>query len=831
MAVRSATSGRFNVSRNQRVIGGIVLVVLVAAGGIAYAVTGGSSTNSQGPVIIFSKVQTRTLQDTVALNGTLARKQIRNVTAATQGIVSAVNSTNGSTTNAGDVMFAINGRDAVAEQGTVPFFRSLAPGDQGEDVLQLKQILAASGDYPGPINNLYTEQTQFALAQWQAQHHYPNSTPATPQSVTVALTQGSGYKLGAGDSAGLTIGPPPAQTSRSSSGGEVHGTLTAFRPAVAPRTTTPVLTIQSVDDDVAQGAPATFVISASSAPTTDTTVNLTSGGTAGSGDIVTPPTSVVLPTGMTSVSVQVQTRVNTTVEQAPTVVLSLASGTGYTVGDPSSAQTTIKNSNVPTLQITGGTTVSPGGSATLTITADQAPLVDTQVALSIGGSAVAGTDYDPVQPVVTLSAGTTSATVTFNTLNTNVIQSGKYIVVALTASPSTYSVGTQGSTVITIGGSGALPTVTLSSPTTYLQKGQPYDVTVSLSEAVSTPLTIDLKYGGTAAQGTDYTVPGGSIVVPAGQTSTVVAIPTVTNNVVESDRVLTVSLSSSASYTTGTPNTLSVTITSSVLPTLNITSNMSTVSQGGAATFTITADQAPVMNTSVNFTVQGTAVPGQNYVPLVGTALLQAGHTQVTVVLQSLETNVTFEPTDMIVGQWPIRVGQVFVKAGATVAPGEAMLSLTESDLTVTLQASAADRSKLALGQHCTVQIAGETNEGTGTITELDATPTVISSGGAGGSSQVYEGKIEVSDLTGADGSQVSINVVDQQVNDALTVPIAAVKQNGSGVDVVRVIDLAKGGSVTEVPVTTGLTEGSYIQITKGLQLGELVIAGADQSQ
>ena len=64
----------------------------------------------------------------------------------------------------------------------------------------------------------------------------------------------------------------------------------------------------------------------------------------------------------------------------------------------------------------------------------------------------------------------------------------------------------------------------------------------------------------------------------------------------------------------------------------------------------------------------------------------------------------------------------------------------------------------------------------------------------------------------------MSINVVDQQVENALTVPIAAVKQNGAGGDVVRVIDLAKGGKVTEVPVTTGLTEGSYIQVTNGLQ-------------
>ena len=87
-----------------------------------------------------------------------------------------------------------------------------------------------------------------------------------------------------------------------------------------------------------------------------------------------------------------------------------------------------------------------------------------------------------------------------------------------------------------------------------------------------------------------------------------------------------------------------------------------------------------------------------------------------------------------------------------------------------------------------------------------------------------------MSNLTGADGSQVSINVVNQQVDNALAVPISAVKQNGSGVDVVRVIDLSQGGRVIEVPVKTGLTEGSYIQIKSGLHLDQLVIAGGSTS-
>ena len=63
-------------------------------------------------------------------------------------------------------------------------------------MLELKQILAAAGTIRATIDNCFTQQTQFALAQWQAQHHYPNSTPAVPESVTVSLEQGTGYQLG-----------------------------------------------------------------------------------------------------------------------------------------------------------------------------------------------------------------------------------------------------------------------------------------------------------------------------------------------------------------------------------------------------------------------------------------------------------------------------------------------------------------------------------------------------------------------------------------------------------------------------------------------------------
>ena len=156
------------MSRRKKVVAGVVVAVLVATAVVVSTQLSRSSSTKNQEVVILNTVQRRTLQSTLALSGTLARKQIRNITAATEGLVSAAYSTDDSTAHAGQTMFALDGRSAIAETGTVPFFRSLGPGDEGNDVLQLKRILLAAGDDPGPMTSLFTEQTQFALAQWQA---------------------------------------------------------------------------------------------------------------------------------------------------------------------------------------------------------------------------------------------------------------------------------------------------------------------------------------------------------------------------------------------------------------------------------------------------------------------------------------------------------------------------------------------------------------------------------------------------------------------------------------------------------------------------------------
>src|SRR3954463_567479 len=124
--------GRLRVGNKKVWAGILVLVLVVAAAGVGYVTLGKDDSGKKKDLIILADVQRRTLQDSVTLTGTLARQELRKVTAVSQGRISAVYSKDGSRARAGDRLFAIDGRDAIAEPGTVRFFRPLGVGDRGD---------------------------------------------------------------------------------------------------------------------------------------------------------------------------------------------------------------------------------------------------------------------------------------------------------------------------------------------------------------------------------------------------------------------------------------------------------------------------------------------------------------------------------------------------------------------------------------------------------------------------------------------------------------------------------------------------------------------------
>ena len=328
---------------------------------------------------------------------------------------------------------------------------------------------------------------------------------------------------------------------------------------------------------------------------------------------------------------------------------------------------------------------------------------------------------------------------------------------------------------------------------------------------------------GTATADIDFNAPDGDITMKKGLERVTLSIPIRADDDVEADESVTVRLivESSGAYRLSDRDRATIQIKSADLPELTLTGG-GEVTEGGTVIVTIQADQAPDKDTSVNYSVSGSAQAGIDYEVVTGTALLPAGQLSVDIPIRTILDDVFFMPGDMVVADWPARVGSVEVEEGDLVQRATPLFNLTDPGFTITLFASPTDRSKLVEGQEVTVNLASGDQEVEGIITHLDDTATTS------GGNETYEGVVETAEsLVGVDGAVVTIDVVVEQSLDAVVVPIAAVLSDG-GQETVRVV--TPDGIIERRAIETGMLDGAYVEVVTGVAPGEYVILEIDRS-
>lgn len=184
------------------------------------------------------------------------------------------------------------------------------------------------------------------------------------------------------------------------------------------------------------------------------TVNITASGSAISGsDYSGAVASVIIPANAASATITIDPVTDAAIEANETVILTVASGSGYTVGAPASATGTIANDDLPTASITvSPASVVEDGAANLTytVTLSAAPFAPLPVNFILGGTASSdGTDYAVVSSPVTIPAGATSQTIVIDPNATGLIEPDESVVVTL-ASGAGYTVGAPASATGTI---------------------------------------------------------------------------------------------------------------------------------------------------------------------------------------------------------------------------------------------------------------------------------------------------------------------------------------------------------------------------------------------
>lgn len=700
--------------KQSHIIAAVLGITAVVAGGVAVGRLTADDAPSSELLIVPRPVEVRDLDDVVTITGEVRRQEIQEINLPVDGKVSSLTVDDGDTVDAGDSLFALDGRSAVAVAGDFAFFRQLDVGSEGPDVQQLETILSASGYPVSSVDSLFTEETRRALADWQRDRGYGGATPETVETITVGLSSNpAGYSVGKANTVAFSIEPAPS----------TGGFGNARRPAAgAPK---PVIQLTATPLEIDEGNEVTLTFTASPVPTTDLTVDLTIGGDA----------------------------------------------TGGQRQDADTDYRTIDNSFV-----------MPAGAATYTITV---PIFVDEVKEDQEDLTVSLTDQFGNDP--------------------------NYVV-----GPSN-----QARIRIRANGDDLIPLVTVEASSARVDEGGTASFTFRSTVESNEDLDLSVALGGSAVSGSDFAeVDLEQITIPAGSKQTTLNVQIRADDVVEGDERLVVNVVDTAEYALGAAAQAAVTIESRDLPELTLVGG-GAVREGGTTSFTIIADAPVTEDTSVNYQLGGTAQPGSDYETLEGTVLLRAGTSRVTVTIATIDDDVIFLPSDMVVADWPARVGKVLVDEGEFVLQGAPVLTLNEPDFTITLSVTAEERADLEVGLAVLVSLDAADQELAGTIATLDENATVADDG-----AELYEGTVVVEgDVAAVDGARATIDVTLSERLGVLAVPVAAVLRSAGG-DEVRVINDA--GTISRVKVTIGLVDGEWVEIVEGLKGDELVVVDID---
>ena len=392
-----------------------------------------------------------------------------------------------------------------------------------------------------------------------------------------------------------------------------------------------------------EGGTATFTITANPAPAADLAVAVSV--TQGAEDDYLPdtlPMSVTIAAGATEVTVSVILPDDDAVEPDGVVTATIEASPGNYEVTTSSASLTVRDDDVPSLSIAAGAAATEGGTATFTITADQPPAADLAVAVSV----TQGTDDDylPDTPPTsaTIAAGATEVTVSVALPDDDVDESSGVVTATITASPGKYDVTTSSASLAVYDDD--VPSLSIAAGEAATEGGM-----ASFTITADPPPAADLVVNVSVTEGSDDDylpdTPPTSVTIAGGATEATLFVTLPDDETVELDGTVTATITESSDYEV-TTSSASVTVQDDDVPSLSIAAGEA-ATEGGAATFTITADQAPGADLSVSVSV--TQGANDDYLPdtLPTSVTIAAGATEAALSV-TLPDDDTVEPAGVL---------------------------------------------------------------------------------------------------------------------------------------------------------------------------------------
>jgi hypothetical protein len=280
--------------------------------------------------------------------------------------------------------------------------------------------------------------------------------------------------------------------------------------------------------------------------------------------------------GSSTAVVTIDPMVDSMVELDETVVLTIASGTGYTVGTPSTATGTIANDDASVTVSVAPSFVLEDGTTNLTYTFARTGYTTGSLAVNFAVSGSASVeDYTPSgaaafnysNGTVNFTAGSGTAVVTIDPMADSTVEADETVTLTITSGTS-YTAGTPSTATGTIANDDASVRVDVA-PTSVVEDGSTNLVyTFTRAGVVSGALTLNFAVSGDATFDVDYTQTGaatfsattGTVIFAADSSTAVVALDPSVDGTVELDETVTLTITSGTGYGVGTPSSATGTI-------------------------------------------------------------------------------------------------------------------------------------------------------------------------------------------------------------------------------------------------------------------------------
>ena len=501
-----------------------------------------------------------------------------------------------------------------------------------------------------------------------------------PETLAVTVSANAAYNTATSpnNAATLTISDPPSQL--------------------------PMVTIATSDNEASERAAykggGRFTITRAGSVASAITVNLLASGTATPGsDYTALPSTVTIPAGQSTATIDLSVLDDSETEPDETATLTLQSGAGYTVGYSNNATVNIYDDEATQIRVEvidgkclEGTTADPSTIYLRRLGSREAAIT---VPYTVTGTATNGTDYTALTSPATIAANTSYTSLTITPTNDALVE------------------GTETVTITAQTGTG----YTLADPATAtieIRDDETVDVNVSVQDAVckeqaspdagsfrltrsassASALTVNYTITGTATNGTDYTLVAASATIPANTTTVDVAVTPIDDALAEGTESVILTLAANgAAYDMGDVRTQTLWIQDDETPSISIAATDASAAEADGASanpglFTISVTSAPASDLTIPYTIGGSALNGIDYARLSGTAVIPAGQTSVAVPVDVVDDELgeSSETVQLTLGQ---------VAGYSTATTGSVTVTIAASDLPVVnlvaLDASAAE--------------------------------------------------------------------------------------------------------------------------------------------